>query len=76
MSARTQFICRTIGSIKLFKNFSIRYFFPLHSISSTFLTSLACPLPLLCLCFQILPEESNPETHQYKSEGFSNLSKS
>lgn len=53
MSARTQFIC-LIGSIKLFKNFSICYFFPLHLvlnaichflISSPFSVALLSHLP-------------------------------
>lgn len=55
MSARIQFICRIIGSIKLFKNFSIGYFFPLHSICSTLLIS-SVPPPL-SLSFLVLPEQ-------------------
>lgn len=56
MSARTQFIC-LIGSIKLFKNFSIRYFFPLHLISNAVCHPIVTPssfsVPLLS---HVLPE--------------------
>jgi hypothetical protein len=44
MSARTQFIC-LIGSIKLFKNFSICYFFSIALISSASLSPNCRPCP-------------------------------
>ena len=51
LSARTQFIC-LIGCIKLFENFIIRYFFPLHLITCNSLL----PFPSHC-SFSLVPPE-------------------